>query len=254
MAARWRRRGDDSQGDRRTGKTSTAPSIGSSVPDSPTSSSGLMGRGRQISYETLTSAAPWIEPPPLDDSCAKYILHVMAMFLRDAAPPNQRLMSAANINFNASYHDLESIESIEVTTSLDIFHTGPTVPPSIGSYYSKADKSKLPSFMRHGETVPRMITTGQFPQHSVAYERTSAVSCGSISAMNSLIAKFAGRIVYHLSASNWPVVFQRIKNKIHALASTSDEDFDIMDVKLMQHCSLDRARLIQLLTGEFSSH
>ncbi|KAI0089247.1 hypothetical protein BDY19DRAFT_1089227 [Irpex rosettiformis] len=252
MAARWRRRGDDGQGDRRAGKSSTAPSVGSSAPDSPGSSSGRMGRGRQISYEALTSVSPWVEPPPLDDSCAKYILHVMALFLRDAAPPQQRLMSVANLNFNASYHDLESIESIEITTSLDIFHTGPTIPPSIGSYYPKADKSKLPSFMRYGETVPRLITSGQFPQHSISYERTSAVSCGSISAMNSLIAKFAGRIVYHLSASNWPVVFQRIKNKIHALASTSDEDFDIMDVKLMQHCSLDRARLVQLLT-ELSS-
>ncbi len=248
MAARWRRRGEHTSDDS-TDKTSKAPSIGSSNPDSPGGHSGRMGRGRQISYETLTSASPWVEPPPLDDSCAKYILHVMALFLRDAAPPQQRLMSAANLNFNASYHDLESIESIEVTTSLDIFHTGPEEPPSIGSYYPKAAKSKLPSFMRTGEKIPRMTTSGQFPQHSLSYERTSAVSCGSISAMNALIAKFAGRIVYHLSASNWPVVFQRIKNKIHALASTSDEDFDIMDVKLMQHCSLDRARLIQLLTG-----
>jgi hypothetical protein len=246
MAARWRRRGEDIQDG-----AETTPSVTSRGPDSPMgSSSRATARSRQISYEQLTSLSPWIEPPPLHDSCAKYILHVMALFLREAAPPDQRLMSAANIDFNASYHDLEAVESIEVTASLDIFHGGPAIPPSIGSYYTKTEKSQLPSFMRRNEgNVPSIRTSLQFPQHSISYERTSAVLCGSISAMNTLIAKFAGRVVYHLSASNWPVVFHRIKSKIHALASTSDEDFDIMDMKLMTHCWLDRARLIQLFTG-----
>lgn len=162
-------------------------------------------------------------------------------------------MSAANMEFNASYHDLESIESVEVTTSFDIFHTGPAIPPSLGSYYPKAGASaKLPSFMRNpAPVVPSIRTTVTFPQHSTAFERTSSTLCSSLSSMHTLIAKFSGRVVYHLSASNWPVVFSRIKSKIHALASDSEQDPDIMDIRLMTHCWLDRARLVQLLHGTF---
>ncbi|KAI0340881.1 hypothetical protein BDW22DRAFT_1485833 [Trametopsis cervina] len=254
MAGRWRRRSDDFQNETASRNGSTGPSVASNAPDSPMGSRAS-GRGRQISYEQLASFSPWVEPAPLDDSCAKYILHVMAVFLREAVPEHQRLMSAAHINFNASFHDLESVESIEVTTSLDIFHAGPAIPPSVGSYYPKAGGGnlKLPSFMRFKDSqMPSIRTYAQFAQHSVFYERTSAVLCGSMSALRTIVAKFAGRIVYHLSASNWPVVFARIKSKIHALASTSDEDFDIMDVRLMMNCYLDRIRLVQLLT-ELSS-
>ncbi|KAI0686496.1 hypothetical protein BC835DRAFT_1523052 [Cytidiella melzeri] len=244
MAARWRHRGDDIQ-------DATPTTRGPYVPDSPVGSSGrASGRGRQVSYEQLASLSPWEEPPPLDDSCAKYILHVMALFLRDAAPPNQRLMSAASMNFNASFNDLESVESIEVTSSVGIFSTGPTVPRSIGSLYTTSTRAKLSRRSQAQGAIARASV--HYPQHVVSYERTSTILCDSISAMTSMIAKYAGRIVYHLSASNWPVVFQRIKSKIHVLASTSDEDFDIMDVKLMTNCWLDRFRLVQLLT-ELSS-
>ena len=75
----------------------------------------------------------------------------MVVFLRQAAPTSQRLVSAANINFDASYHDLESIESIEHSTYMDIFHTGTAVPPSIGSYYAKSEqRDKL--YTRTGAT------------------------------------------------------------------------------------------------------
>ena len=253
MACRWQRRSEDGRPDSSLGKRSNGPPSVSSAPESPAGSGHRIPRGRQASSEQLGSLSPWIEPSPLDENCARYILSVMVLFLRQAAP-QQRLMSAANLEFNASYHDLESIESVEVTTTLDLFHTGPAIPPSIGSYYPRADarRAKLPLFMRNRPLgLPAIRTAATFPQHSVSYERTSSILCSSILSMNTLIAKFSGRVVYHLSASNWPVVFYRIKSKIHMLASTSDEDPDIMDVRLMTHCWLDRARLVQLLQGTY---
>lgn len=252
MACRWKRRSEDGRPDSSLGKRSNGPPSVSSAPESPAGSGHRIPRGRQASSEYLGSLSPWVEPSPLDENCARYILSVMVMFLRQAAPPQQRLMSAANLDFNASYHDLESIESVEVTTSLDIFHTGPAIPPSVGSYYPRAEatRAKLPLFMRNRPLhMPSIRTAATFPQHSVSYERTSSILCSSNLSMNTLIAKFSGRVVYHLSASNWPVVFSRIKGKIHILASTSEEDLDIMDVRLMTHCWLDRARLVQLLQG-----
>jgi hypothetical protein len=250
MASRWRRRSDEARPESSLGKRSAGPPSVSSAPESPAGSAHRIPRSRQTSSEQLNSRLPWIEPPPLNENCAQYILSVMVMFLGQVTLPQQRLMSAANLEFNASYHDLESIESVDVTTSLD---GGPAVASGIGSYYPKAEasRSKLPSFMRnHIPTLPNARTAAMFPQHSTSYERTSSVLCESISSMSSLIAKYVGRVVYHLSASNWLVVFSRIKSKIYMLASATEEDLDIMDVRLMTHCWLDRARLVQLLQGK----
>jgi len=62
-----------------------------------------------------------------------------------------------------------------------------------------------------------------------------------------LISKSLGRIVYHLSASNWLVVFHRIRQKIHFLASTTEDNPDMIDLQLMTHSEMDRARLVQVL-------
>lgn len=246
MASRWKKRDDDNntRPESRLGARAHGPP---SVTSNADSASQRMPRGRQASAEQLGNLSPWIEPAPIDENCARYILSVMVMFLRQAAPPQERLMSAANFEFNASYHDLESIESVEVTSSVDSIPSGPA--PNVGSS-TKAEiaRTKVPSFMRirvpAGPSIPNTVA---FPQHSTSYERTSPTLCSSISSMHALIAKFSGRVVYHLSASNWPVVFSRIKGKIHALASDSEADPDIMDVRLMTHCWLDRARLVQLL-------
>lgn len=248
MAARWSRRSEDGRPGSSTSHRPTGTGAGSCGPDSPAASSTRVGRGKQASSEQLAPLSQWIEPPALDENCARYILSVMVVFLRLAAAVPQRLVSAANLNFDGSYHDLESVESIEVTTYLDIFHTGPVVPPSIGSYYAKSDPRETYLVRSDLPETPSIRTAVQhFPQHTISYERTSAVISSSMTALHTLIAKFAGRVVYHLSASNWAVVFFRIKTNIHRLASTAEEEPDITDVRLMTHCWLDRARLVQLL-------
>lgn len=237
MASRWTRRPEDGR-----------PSSSTGLRPAPESPAPRMGRGRQPSSEQLTTLSQWIEPPALDENCARYILSVMVAFLRQAAPQTQRLMSAANLNFDATYHDLESIESIEASTYMDIFHTGPVAVPSIGSYYTRLEaKEKLIIRHEQAETPSIRAAVQHYPQHAVSYERTSVVISNSMTALHTLIAKFSGRVVYHLSASNWNVVFSRIKNNIHMLAGEQKVEPDVLDVRLMTHCWLDRARLVQLL-------
>ena len=88
-------------------------------------------------------------------------------------------------------------------------------------------------------------------QHNTKLEMTPKVLARSHFSLNALILKFAGRIVYHLSASNWSVVLQRIRNKIRFLANSPDDSPDIVDLNLMKHSSLDRTRLVQILQGTF---
>jgi neurofibromin 1 len=81
------------------------------------------------------------------------------------------------------------------------------------------------------------------------YEKTHMSLVKSALPVNDLIAKYAGRIVFHLSASNWTGVYGRLRTKIHFLASNPSENPDITDLQLMAHLALDKQRLVQLLNG-----
>lgn len=64
----------------------------------------------------------------------------------------------------------------------------------------------------------------------------------------------AGRVIFHLSASNWPIVFSRIRNKIHYLAANmAEEGQDIVDLRLVTYSAIDQSRLVQVMQGEFPS-
>ena len=99
---------------------------------------------------------------------------------------------------------------------------------------------------------PSVISSSAEALRSLEYEKTSTIVSNSMISLNSLIAKISGKIVYHLSASNWSVVFSRIRNKIYHLASNAEDDPDIIDLQLLTHCSLDRSRLVQSLQGQLS--
>ncbi len=81
------------------------------------------------------------------------------------------------------------------------------------------------------------------------YENTHGSFVKSARAVNSLIAKYVGRIVFHISASNWNVVFDRLASKITFLAAHMSENAnpDVVDLNLISYSVLDRQRLVALL-------
>lgn len=242
MASRWGRR---QEGTRPGSQNSKQPSAKPGTPDSSAPPTQSKRRG-QASSDHLSLL---VEPPPLDDACAKYILSVMVMLLRQTAPPKHRLMSSANMNFAASHHDFESVETPEVASGMDLVNSGSIIPPSISPFPRTMSRAKHASSTSLNSTTPSTGSFSRFSKHSLIYEKTSLVTSKSIPSLNTLILKFAGRVVYHLSASNWQTVLSRIRNKIYYLASTTEHDPDIIDLQLMTHSALDRPRLIQSLHG-----
>src|SRR6267154_1570818 len=108
MASRWNRHPDDS---RATPQASTA---NITPPTSPVATSRSSRKSRKPTSEYLfTSSVFLTEPPPLDEACAKYILSLMVVFLRQTAPPEGRLMSSANLSFEATFHDFETIDNVD---------------------------------------------------------------------------------------------------------------------------------------------
>ncbi|RGB37714.1 hypothetical protein C1646_638789 [Rhizophagus diaphanus] len=61
------------------------------------------------------------------------------------------------------------------------------------------------------------------------------------------IFKSAGRVIFYISASNWNVVFARIKNRIAFLSAINDEWPDTSELKLLECSDLNSKRLSMVL-------
>jgi len=157
-------------------------------------------------------------------------------------------MSSANLSFEATFHDFETIDNVDAPLNTSQYMSedlGEAQP--LGSSSQPLNTSS-PSV--NGSQMSQ-VTVAPMAQHNTRLEKTPKVLARSHFSLNALILKFAGRIVYHLSASNWTVVLQRIRQKIRFLANSGDDSPDIVDLNLMKHSSLDRTRLIQILQGMF---
>ncbi|KAG1752509.1 uncharacterized protein EDB91DRAFT_1102988 [Suillus paluster] len=249
MTSRWNHRHEqDETRPSRAGKPQNGSNTPSHVESPVPSSSQPSRRFRQPSTEFSSSTPPpWTESYPLDDNCARYILSVMVLYLRQTAAPEARLMSSSNLAPDASLHDFESVDLPTESSAFDDYtgKNGPLLPPHIshGPKPILKLKNSAASFQSAGSANSAHWQLGRTFQ----FEKTHMALVKSALALNLLISKFAGRIVYHLSASNWLVVFHRIRQKIHFLASTAEDNPDTIDLQLMTHSAMDRARLVQVL-------
>ncbi|KAF8872759.1 hypothetical protein BD779DRAFT_1679537 [Infundibulicybe gibba] len=217
----------------------------------PTSDPGVPNispRDKQMPSEDSSTHSVAQDIPPLDDKCAEYILVVMILFLRQTASPESPLMLPSRSS-DLSFRDFESLDTTK-------FPAPPEVPrdppPSASAHPPERDP------MLRSQPSSNSVKSGNYSISSLSrlsvtsalYEKTHMSLVRSPISMNSLISKFAGRIIHHISASNWPVVFKRLRDKIRQLADKRDED--IVDLQLMALSSLNRQRLVQLL-NELSS-
>lgn len=233
MASRWNR------DLRSSSRASDRPSLIS--PDSPFSN-GPTKRYRQAPSD-IPSVPVQSELAPLDDSCAKYILSVMVLFLRQTASADVPLMLALR-STDLSFRDFESIENINIwmqETADPEFQAAPEAP--LRAQPSSASVRSIQTSIH---------STIRIPATNTGYEKTHMSFLKSSLSVNGLIAKFAGRIIFHISVSNWAVVFSRLRTKIRHLGSSPEDNPDTVDLQLMTHGALDRQRLIYLLNGSLS--
>lgn len=223
---------------------SHTPSM-ASLPGSPINPAGPR---RGLTRDLPLRSAIWTEPPPLDDNCARYILSVMILYLRQTAPSETSTEPFDNFNFTTSFHDFETTEypgMPSVVQSDPSFGLGITTE-SIGMPRSRGQRPPSPIHKHNDPSTPFTV----LPQHITHYEKTSQMLFRSTVSLSLMIAKYVGRVLYHLSASNWPMVLEKIKKRIHVLANAPDDGPDMIDLQLIAHSLLDRNRLFQILTGE----
>ncbi|KAG8870177.1 Ras GTPase activating protein ira2 [Serendipita sp. 405] len=186
-----------------------------------------------------TDSSVWIDPPALDDKVAKYTMSVMVLYMKQTSSWCDRPKASGHIHSDTHYDD-ESIDN-------QVF------------FPSSMAKSPLPVTSslsrRQGPTTRRTASIGgigtplnisEFGPSAKVVPFSSPILASTVASVNALISKYINKIIFYISASNWPVVFARIRQKIHFFASGSEEIHDNTDMKLLSYCAMDQKRLTQL--------
>jgi neurofibromin 1 len=94
---------------------------------------------------------------------------------------------------------------------------------------------------------------GHTTNHVTQIMRTEYYTAANISRTSADIVldiyKASSRVVAYLSASNWNIVFTKIRTRIHYLSTSSDENPETSDMRLLECCSLNAKRLSAVLSG-----
>jgi hypothetical protein len=191
----------------------------------------------QIPSITSTSSS-WEEPPPLDESCIKYILSVMVLFIRQTASSDVPLMVTTR-STDTSFRDFEDRVNIKVASV--------SVPPSPLPLSAEASLRNRPSANSVSSGKMSIKSISHIAAANAEYENTHMTLVNSSLVINDLIAKYVGRIIFHLSASNWKVVVERLSTKISFIAAHPELSPDAIDLQFMSHSVMDRTRLVALL-------
>ncbi|KAF8979403.1 Ras GTPase activating protein ira2 [Entomortierella lignicola] len=142
---------------------------------------------------TAVAAARHSDPPPLDDTLAKYVLSILTKFL----------------------HDAPTAEDLDKSDTMTLNSTGGKKKGA------EVDSAPIAS-----------ISTPNIQEVEISNE----------------IYKTAGRVLFYISASNWPIVFARLKARIQHLTTTNDDWPETAELKLLETASLNQRRLGQVLT------
>jgi len=183
----------------------------------------------------------WVDPPPLDDKVARYAISVMVVFIKQTGSWGDRPKASGHIHSDTLY-DYESIENpitFPVSATSSSFSASESLDRRLGISLTRRTASISALTPSYGPAYP-------FANSGKVVSFNSPILASTIPSVNALISKYINKIIYYISASNWAVVFARIRQKIHHFASGSEELHDNTDMKLLSYCAMDQNRLIQL--------
>lgn len=204
---------------------------------SEASSNGTVQEGKRHPASIYSLESLWQEPAPFDDACVKYILSVMVLFMRQTNIAEAPLMLQTR-STDLTFRDFED--------DLDVTPPPPENPRPVAAktLRNQASVSSVKSDRVNIRAYIPIAAT------NANYEKSHMSLCRSALAVNNLIAKYAGRVVFHISSSNWRVVHDRLSSKISNLASHPESYPDTVDLQLMAHSLMDRLRLVNLLNRQ----
>ncbi|TPX30663.1 hypothetical protein SmJEL517_g05805 [Synchytrium microbalum] len=200
---------------------------------------------------------------PLDDQLAKYILNVVARFFNTSSStintdiishqvgsgPGWSLMdwggqdghpgptgtgTTKSKSISGALRGSLSLSSLSNLSSIHNSSTG--LSGSMQGLYNTVSQSGSPQIR---DSPPQSPLTGSGPGSEISQE----------------IQRAAGRVLFYISAANWPTVFSRIKARFGGFTAAGPAEYegDLTEFKMLEWCSLNRARLGQVL-NEFTTY
>jgi neurofibromin 1 len=151
----------------------------------------------------------WADPIPLDDALARHLLLVILSYARLARSPQS---------------------GTQATTVSIPRHDRSFTPGSytLGKRFIR----------RHSHTALRFTPRGS--------PTSVAAKCATIQSSAVQMAKLCARIIFYLSASNWSIVFLRLKARLSYLITSIEETLDTLELGLIEWANLDKSRLAQV--------
>lgn len=226
-------------GTRSQGQSTAASSY--LAPNSPTTTSSFQPRRRQASSDHSDTASWPSDVLPVEERCARYVLSIILIFLRQTAPTEVPLILPSKTS-DITFRDFETDPVLQHEVPTDNVETTNGHHPPLKTQPSSG--SVLSGTMSINSTV-------RIPTAQMKYEKTHMSLVKSRTAVTALIAEFSGRIIFSISVSNWNTVFERLRSKIRALANKPEETTDLTDLQLLAYIVFDRPRLVQVLNGGF---
>jgi len=162
-----------------------------------------------------------------------FILKVLSIVMAKVHPqcygtfyaPNFDFRHVINRSTDLSFRDFEddlSPPSLEHPT-----------PVKVKVFRNQASVSSVRSERVHIKAYIPIAAT------NAKYEKTHLPLVKSSMFVNSLIAKYIGRVVFHISTSNWSVFQDRLSGKISYLAAHPELQPDTVDLQLMAHSLIE---------------
>ncbi|CAG8520644.1 15640_t:CDS:10, partial [Funneliformis caledonium] len=125
----------------------------------------------------------------------------------------------------------------------------PTLDEKLAKYILKVLSRFLYLMASQEDNNPNIQVgpSGGRSENSIHNINSQAAWSPAIYDLVSDIFKNAGRVIFYISASNWEVVFARIRTRIAFLSSTDDEWPDTSELKVLECSDLNSTRLSMIL-------
>lgn len=168
----------------------------------------------------------WPDPPPLEDHLARQLLSVLVIYIRMVSQESN--MASGIVTPIAGRDGLKSSSS----TNLGNWKQASTTSFSLGAKFIQ--QHSYPS------TSSSEIVVSE---HSKLLAPAASTTATAVVQMT----KYTARIVFFLTAANWPLVLSRIKARVAHLTTTLEENPELYELRLLEWANVDSSRLAQAL-------
>lgn len=204
--------------------------------DSPKLSFRVQPGSSQNNYPALETSL--IDPTPLDEQLSRLLLSISTRYF---------VTTVTTLNPDTiSHNSFANFMAFQTYTDFQGF-----IPASSTS------GSVFPPYSISINTASFFISNEFSTSHNTLNPDLFEIPTSAVELLPE-IQKSAARILFFLSSSNWPIVFQRIRQRLFHLGQSSNqgsvessanerETSDLTDLRLLEWCNLNRVRLGMVL-------